>query len=112
MSNLGEVKRTRKKVMRALFARGDAYSQGIGMAPNKKASVHLTITRTYEKGGPYRAEACMMSRKNWLRVKTSAHGPGWRTYQKKNNERCQNSKGSTPTRAIKKALVKLAKNLR
>lgn len=114
---LGEIKRSAKKARRHLFRvqSGGAWETANIFSGAKRGAVYFEVTRTYEKGGAYKARACMISRSQWTRQYRQSAGPSRAAYKRHNptdGARCAIAQGPSPTRAVKRAVVSLMKKIK
>lgn len=111
MPRMGEIRRDPRRVRKALFRSGAAWEQAEHIVGGRRMSIHVHVGRTYKKGGAFSAQACMLSRASWLRQYRTTRGPSRIGYKRK-HERCAESQGGTPTRAVKRAVTSLMKKIR
>jgi hypothetical protein len=109
----GLVGHSHRKARRHLFrtTTTPAYEHSIIFQGSKKAAIHLQFVRTYEKGGAFKVQACMISRDKWLRQYRTSQGPSQIGYKRK-HERCNVAQGNSPTVAMKRAVVGLMRKVR
>jgi hypothetical protein len=112
----GEIKRSAKKARRHLFrvTKTPAWEAANIFLGAKKGAVYFEVTRTYEKGGAYKARACMISRAQWT-SRYRGNGPSRAAYKRHNptdGARCAIAQGPSPTRAVKRAVASLMKKIK
>lgn len=114
----GEIRRSAAKVRRYLFRTqtSPAWETSNIFLAAKKGSIHFEVVRTYEKGGAFKARACMLSRAAWLRMYRTPQGPSTLAYKRQRGGveggRCAIAQGPTPTRAVKRATISLMRKIR